>query len=207
MRIVTQLAIVDREACIGCKICEKVCPTLAIHVVDRKAEVNREDCTGCSGCQQRRPTRCITMEEREDKRKIEFSWASENQEEIDALCRKAEFHPEQIICYCTETRAEELAAAVLAGNDTPEKLALVTGVRTGCKIECIQPVLRILDAAGIKPTPPEGGYQWYGLTPTIFDIPEEIKAKYLAGGFNFDGDIELFEDVINHGLDKGGNYE
>ncbi len=205
MRIVTQLAVVDPDICIGCKICEKVCPTLAIHVIDRKAQVTREECTGCGGCEQRCPTRAIIMLERDDQRVIEFKWEPEMQEEIDALCRKAEFHPEQIICYCTETRAEELAAAVLAGNDTPEKLSAVTGVRTGCKIECVQPILRILHAAGITPTPPEGGYQWYGLTPTVFDISDEIKAKYLKGGFNFDGDIELFNDVINHGLEGGKN--
>lgn len=203
MRRVTQLAVVDPDTCIGCKICEKVCPTLAIHVVDNVAEVTREECTGCSGCEQRCPTRAIVMVGREDQRIIEFEWDEDIQEEVNELCRKADFHPEQIICYCTETRAEELAAAVLAGNDTPEKLSAVTGIRTGCKIECVQPILRILNAAGITPTPPEGGFQWYGLTPTVFDISENIKEKYKKGGFNFDADIELFEDVINHDT-KGG---
>lgn len=203
MRRVTQLAVVDPDICIGCKICEKVCPTLAIHVVDNVAEVTREECTGCSGCEQRCPTRAIVMVGREDQRIIEFEWDEDIQEEVNELCRKADFHPEQIICYCTETRAEELAAAVLAGNDTPEKLSAVTGIRTGCKIECVQPILRILNAAGITPTPPEGGFQWYGLTPTVFDISENIKEKYKKGGFNFDADIELFEDVINHDT-KGG---
>lgn len=196
MRQVSLLAKVDLDTCIGCKICERVCPTLVIKVVDRKAVVDEPNCTGCGGCEQRCPTRSITLIKRDDPYTIEFKVDPKDQEKVDELCRKAKFHPEQIICYCTETRAEEVAAAILAGNDTPEKVSAVTGIRTGCKIECIQPILRLLDAAGIKPERPNG-YQWYGLTSTVWDIPEEVKAKYSKGGFNFDGDIEVFEKVIN----------
>lgn len=196
MREVRLLAKVDLDLCIGCMTCERVCPTLSINVVDMEAVVDEPSCSGCGGCEQRCPTRAITLVERDDPYTIEFKVEPEIQEEVDALCRKARFHPEQIICYCTETRAEEVAAAVLAGNDTPEKISAVTGIRTGCKIECIQPILRILDAAGITPERPRG-YQWYGLTPTVWDIPEEVKDKYSGSGFNFDGDIEIFEKVIN----------
>lgn len=195
MKRVDQLAVVDLEKCVGCKTCEKVCPVLAIKVVDKKAVVDVPNCTGCSGCQQRCMFDAIHMINREDPYVIEFKWDKDNQKEIDALCRKAHFNPQQIICYCTETRAQEVAAAILEGNDTPEKISAKTGIRTGCKIECIQPILRLLDAAGIKPERPEGGYQWYGLTPTIYDIPEEIKEKYSSRGFDFKGDIEIFNEV------------
>ena len=195
MKRVDQLAVVDLEKCVGCKTCEKVCPVLAIKVVDKKAVVDVPNCTGCSGCQQRCMFDAIHMINREDPYVIEFKWDKDNQKEIDALCRKAHFNPQQIICYCTETRAQEVAAAILEGNDTPEKISAKTGIRTGCKIECIQPILRLLDAAGIKPERPEGGYQWYGLTPTIYDIPKEIKEKYSSRGFDFKGDIEIFNEV------------
>ncbi len=168
---------------------------MAIKVVDKKAVVDVPNCTGCSGCQQRCMFDAIHMINREDPYVIEFKWDKANPKEIDALCRKAHFNPQQIICYCTETRAQEVAAAILEGNDTPEKISAETGIRTGCKIECIQPILRLLDAAGIKPERPEGGYQWYGLTPTIYDIPEEIKEKYSSRGFDFKGDIEIFNEV------------
>lgn len=196
MRQVSLLAKIDLDMCIGCKICEKVCPTIVIKVVDKKAVVDETNCTGCGGCEQRCPTRAITLIKRDAPYTIEFKIDPKNEEEINKLCMKAKFHPEQIICYCTETRAEEVAAAILCGNDTPEKVSAVTGIRTGCKIECIQPILRLLDAAGIKPKRPDG-YQWYGLTSTVWDISEEVKLKYSGEGFNFDGDMEIFEKVIN----------
>lgn len=197
MRQVSLLAKVDREKCTGCRICERVCPTLVIKVVDKKAVVDEPKCSGCGGCEQRCSFRAITLVKRDDPYTISFAIDESRRTEIDALCRKAKFHPEQIVCYCTETRAEEVAASVLAGNDTPEKVSATTGIRTGCKIECIQPILRILDAAGCKPTPPEGGYQWYGLTPTVYDISQEVKDKYQKRGFFFDDDIRIFEEVIH----------
>jgi len=197
LRQVSLLAKVDREKCTGCRICERVCPTLVIKVVDKKAVVDEPHCSGCGGCEQRCSFRAITLVKRDDPYSISFAIDESRRAEIDALCRKAKFHPEQIVCYCTETRAEEVAASVLAGNDTPEKVSATTGIRTGCKIECIQPILRILDAAGCKPTPPEGGYQWYGLTPTVYDIPQEVKDKYQKRGFFFDDDIRIFEEVIH----------
>jgi len=196
MRRVSLLAKVDLDTCIGCKTCERVCPTLSIKVKDRKAVVDEQRCTGCGGCEQRCPVFAIKLVERDDPYNIEFKIVPEMKDKVDELCRKAKLHPEQIICYCTETRAEEVAAAVLAGNDTPEKISAATGIRTGCKIECIQPILRILNAAGITPEKPEG-YQWYGLTPTLWDINEDVKKRYSDGGFRFDDDIEVFEKVIN----------
>ena len=197
MRQVSLLAKVDREKCTGCRICERVCPTLVIKVVDKKAVVDEPKCSGCGGCEQRCSFRAITLVKRDDPYTISFTIDESRRTEIDALCRKAKFHPEQIVCYCTETRAEEVAASVLAGNDTPEKVSATTGIRTGCKIECIQPILRILDAAGYKPTPPEGGYQWYGLTPTVYDISQEVKDKYQKRGFFFDDVFRIFEVVIH----------
>lgn len=70
---------------------------------------------------------------------------------ILALCEKAHFHPQQVLCYCVGVRAEEVAAAILDGADTPEEISSRTGIRTGCTIECIQPILRLLEAAGIQP--------------------------------------------------------
>jgi NAD-dependent dihydropyrimidine dehydrogenase PreA subunit/bacterioferritin-associated ferredoxin len=194
MRLATLKAEIIEEKCIGCRTCEKVCPTLAIKMVDRVAVIDLDKCTGCGNCEQRCPVYAIELKRREEPVKLYVDPSTVDQKEIEKICTKAKFNPEQIICYCTETRAEEVAAAIIKGADTPEKISLATGIRTGCKVECIQPVLRLLEAAGINPERPEG-WQWYGKTPTIWDIPEEVKEKYNNRGFYFDKDIELLDKV------------
>lgn len=43
---------VDQSGCIGCKLCEKVCPTSAIIVLDRKAKIDTSLCLQCTNCVQ-----------------------------------------------------------------------------------------------------------------------------------------------------------
>lgn len=45
---------VEKESCIGCKLCEKVCPSNAIEVksTDKKAEIETSICLQCTNCQQ-----------------------------------------------------------------------------------------------------------------------------------------------------------
>ncbi|MBZ4686462.1 MAG: hypothetical protein PWQ96_1873 [Clostridia bacterium] len=204
MRIVTMLAEVDEQKCIGCKICQKVCPTLAIEIVNKVSKIDAEKCRGCGNCNQRCPEDAVSMVKRETPVKVFVDPETVDRKKIEEMCEKARMNPEQIVCYCTATRAEEVAAAIIKGADTPEKISLETGVRTGCKVECIQPVLRLLEAAGIQPERPDG-YQWYGRTPTIWDIPEEVKHKYSKRGFYFDEDIKLLDEVAK--IKKTGKEE
>ena len=117
-----------------------------------------------------------------------------DRQKLVGLCSKARFHPEQIVCFCTGTRAEEVAAAILQGARSPEEISRTIGVRTGCKTECIQPILRLLYAAGVEPTPVEKGWQWYGKTLTIWEIPREVKQKYPR--FYFEEDEKLLNEVL-----------
>ena len=53
---------VDQDKCIGCKLCEKVCPSTAIAVtaMDRKAHVRDNICHQCTSCQQVCPKSAIS---------------------------------------------------------------------------------------------------------------------------------------------------
>lgn len=195
MKLVNLLAVVDPEKCRGCKTCERVCPVLAVKVTNKTAVVDGERCRGCANCEQRCPDLAVAMVKREQPVLVRVDVGAVDYALIEELCRNARFNPEQLVCYCTGTRAEEVAAAVLQGAASPEEISLLTGARTGCKVECIQPVLRLLEAAGIKPEPPQGGWQWYGRTVTAWEIPAEVKNKYASRGFYFDEDIELLDRI------------
>lgn len=203
MKSVTLVAQVDETKCTACRTCERVCPVLAIKVVNRKAVVDSERCRACANCEQRCPTYAVSMVKREKPLQVGVDTSDVDYDEIVKLCTKAKLHPEQHVCYCVGTRAEEVAAAILKGARTPEEVSLATGVRTGCTIECIQPVLRLLEAAGCELNPPKGGWQWYGRTVTAWDLPESVIEKYSSRGFFFDEDKELLDKLVRKGKEGG----
>jgi NAD-dependent dihydropyrimidine dehydrogenase PreA subunit/bacterioferritin-associated ferredoxin len=196
MKTITLKARIDHDICIGCGNCAKMCPTLAISMQDRKAVVDEGRCLACANCHQRCPVEAVTLEKLKQPFTVQVVVRDQDRDAVDALCIKGGFNPSQIVCYCTATRAEEVAASIIQGAGTPEDISFMTGLRMGCSVECIQPALRLLDAAGLTPVPPEGGWQWYGKTPTLQDIPEAVKARYKHRGFYFDNDIALFTDIV-----------
>ena len=207
MKKVTLLAKVDMDKCIGCRICSKVCPVLAITIENRKAVVNEEECRACANCEQRCPQHAIEMVKREVVLEVGLDVSKFNQEEIRKICEKAHLNPEQVICYCVGTRAEEVAAAILNGATTPETASSMTGVRTGCTIECIEPVLRLMLAGGNELVPVKGGWQWYGTTPTAWTISEDVKEKYNDRGFYFEEDKKLLDRIVSTRVENKGGKE
>lgn len=196
MKIVSFIAEVDKDKCTGCRICTRVCPTLSIKVEDEIAKVDAATCAGCGACVERCPFDAVRLVNLKTPKVLKVDPACVDRERLVDICRKARIHPEQIICFCTGTRAEEVVAAILMGAKSPEEISRMVGVRTGCKTECIQPILRLLYAAGIEPKPVEGGWQWYGKTVTIWEIPDEVKQKYSSRGFYFGEDENLLNKVI-----------
>ncbi len=48
-----------KNGCIGCKLCEKKCPTGAITVADNNAFIDSSKCTACGVCAAACPSKCI----------------------------------------------------------------------------------------------------------------------------------------------------
>jgi NAD-dependent dihydropyrimidine dehydrogenase PreA subunit/bacterioferritin-associated ferredoxin len=198
MKVVNVQAEVDMGKCKGCKNCQMVCPVYAVTVKgkgkDVKVMIDHDLCVGCWNCEQRCPEHAIRMVPCAPF-VLKTEVAAFDYDRIEALCRKAHFHPKQLVCYCTATRAEELAAAVLSGAASPDALVRATGVGAGCGIECNQPIQRFLEAAGITFERPRNSFQWYGRTPIAWEIPDEIKVSNRV--FRFDEDRDLLDRIAN----------
>ena len=74
------MLIVDRTHCMGCRLCEKNCPTKAIRVVGGKAKINNDLCNNCYRCVYLCPNSAI-------KEKIELKDKDTvaNEEELEEL--------------------------------------------------------------------------------------------------------------------------
>jgi len=207
VRVINMFAEVDSVKCTGCRTCEKVCPTLSIKVQGekdgKKAAVALSTCVGCGACSERCQFGAVSLKNLEVPRTIRVDSSVVDRKKVSDLCLKAKLHPEQVLCFCTGTRAEEVAAAILLGASSPEEISRTVGARTGCKVECIQPILRLLVAAGRELRPVEGGWQWYGLTPTVWDIPESVVKKYSSRGFYFKEDRALFKKLLEAKIEGG----
>lgn len=188
MKVVKYLAQVDETRCIGDKLCENVCPTAAIRVVQKKAKLDVEKCVACTRCWDACQQDAITMVPRRKPMTLGVNLGEVDQTRLRELCVKAHLHPQQFLCLCTGTRVNEAAAAVLKGARSPEEISLMTGARSGCTFYCIEPMLRLLKAHGVEISPPKG-YRWYDITPTLWDVPKEVEQKYPEYYFEEDKEV------------------
>jgi NADPH-dependent glutamate synthase beta subunit-like oxidoreductase/bacterioferritin-associated ferredoxin len=154
-----------------------------------------EDCRGCSNCEQRCPASAITIEPCQNPYGVGVDPSEFDSAQILNLCAKAKMHPQQIVCYCTNTTAGEIAAAILKGATTPEAVSRLTGARTGCTVLCVQSILRLLEASG-SPFQPRESHQCYGKTFTLWEVERKHKEKYDGVGYHFGDDMELIERIF-----------
>jgi len=154
-----------------------------------------DDCRGCGNCEQRCPVLAIKMIPLETPFIVRVEVSQSDPRMVVELCQKAHLHPQSIVCFCTTTRAEEIAAAILQGAKTPEEISLRTGARTGCSVLCIQPIFRLLEAAKAPYVRPVFPDIWYKSAPQIWDIPKEVKDKYDKTGFRFEEDLEFYKKL------------
>jgi Fe-S-cluster-containing hydrogenase component 2 len=195
------LSEVDETLCNGDRICENVCPTAAIKVVKKKARVDKERCVACMKCLDACPENAVTLTLRPEPLTIGIDPSTVDQEKLKELCAKANLDPEASICLCHGILAKEIAAAVLKGAETPEDVALMTGVRIGCGMWCTTPILRVLKANEIDVVFPKG-YRMYDVEPAVWDIPKEVAEKYPEYFLEEDaelsrkGTLETFASVV-----------
>ncbi len=188
---------VNDNFCCGDKICENICVTKAVNVVEKKAVVDVARCLGCRRCMDVCPNDAIEMVHREEPLSISLNTEDVDPEELRKLCEKAHLRPNDIICICTITTARDIAAAVLKGAKTPEDVSLMTGVRSSCGMWCMTPILRVLNANGVD-FPESDNYRWYNIKVDLWNTQENVDKKYPE--YRLKEDKELFQKGIFHNL-------
>ena len=194
MKVVEFLAQVDRAKCVGDKLCEEMCPTGAIRVVgkkakvDKKATVDSEKCLACTRCVDRCPKDAVTMVPRDQPKVFGTSTVGFDPAEVRELCRKAHRQPYELVCVCTFTLAEEIAAAIIKGARSVREVALMTGVLSGCQQFCSPVIQRMLKASGVD-IAEAGAPLTYDQTFSLWDIPQEMQQKYPS--YYFKEDTEM----------------
>jgi ferredoxin len=175
------LAEIIDAACTGCDLCIKVCPTIALSLRDRKpsemgpgkriAEVDPKACYNVQNCVEICPHDAIVMHELETPFTIGTDVSMVDASAIEDLAARAGLPSSAGICVCTETTVAEIAASILLGADTPEKVSLATGARTGCTEICAHGILSLLAAAGHErkaPTNTKSQFQMYEMCGSLW---------------------------------------
>lgn len=190
MKVVKYLSQVDETKCTGDKLCQEICPSGAIRVVGKKAKVDGEKCLACTRCVDRCTRAALTMVPRRQPRVVGLSAKDVDQAELKELLRKVHRLPADLVCVCTVTFAEEIAAAIIKGARSVREVALMTGVMTGCQEFCVPTVQRMLKAYGVNVSESEAGAPMkYDQTFSMWDMTAEQEEKFAGYYLKEDRDL------------------
>ena len=169
------------DNCTGCYYCERACPTSAITMVGPRksalAVVDNDRCIACTRCIDVCDDDAMLLVERAEPITVGFDATDIDPAAAAALCLAADMETRQVVCFCSATDAAEVAAAILAGHDTFEALALVTGVQSGCLMYCSVTMRRLLLAHTGEATA-ESKVRRYACEQGLLDIPPELAETY-----------------------------
>jgi ferredoxin len=169
------------ENCTGCYRCERVCPTSAITMVGEQqhalAVVDNDRCIACFRCIDSCDDDAMLAIERDEPRVIEGATEDADPEAVLDLCRATAMNPDQMACMCSMTQVKEVAAAILGGADTFEKVALATGAQSGCLMYCSVPIRRLLRTATGE-VRADAKVRRYPAELGLLEVSDEVAATY-----------------------------
>jgi len=182
VKVVKQLVEIVDENCTGCYRCERACPTGAITMVGPRKEalavVEGPSCIACFRCIDVCDDDAITIAELDEHRVVTTKARDFDPAEVNGLCQRAGLEPDQMACLCSSTKVKELAAAVIAGAETYEQLALATGAASGCLLYCSVPMRRMLTARYGEVAQDKRHLRRYDTDHVLLDIPEDAADNY-----------------------------
>ena len=145
------------------------------------AKVDPSLCLNCSLCWELCTHGAISMEPLDTPHVVTCDYdGSDRVEEIIEICNKAFLRPLDSTCQCTNTTAEEIVRAIMAGARTIKDLHRMTGTGGGCGgYYCSNTMYRLLEAAGYPQTDHEttdtSDYETYHyIKPLLFTLPEGV---------------------------------